>query len=281
MLLFHKIDELKQYLNSQRKEGKTVGLVPTMGYLHDGHLSLIKKANEENNIVVVSIFVNPTQFGPNEDLDKYPRNLERDIELVGEAGGDIVFNPTVDEIYPNGFQTYVEVEGLTTTLCGALRPGHFKGVTTVVSKLFHIVNPDNAYFGQKDAQQSIVIKRMVKDLNMDVNVVVCSIIREPDGLAMSSRNVYLSKDEREQAVILYQSLSMARKMIENGENQALIIKDNMTKMIQEKPKAAIDYISIVDVETLKEIEEINKDTLIALAVKFGKTRLIDNVMVEV
>ncbi|OEF99873.1 pantoate--beta-alanine ligase [Vulcanibacillus modesticaldus] len=280
MKVFKKIKEIKSYLGEQIKQGMTIGFVPTMGYLHEGHLSLIRYAAKDNDIVVVSVFVNPTQFGPGEDLEKYPRDLDRDIRLAQQAGATVLFTPEVEEMYPNGYKTYVEVEQITGTLCGASRPGHFRGVTTVVSKLFNIINPNRAYFGQKDAQQSIVIKRMVKDLNMDIEIIVCPIVRESDGLAMSSRNVYLNKDEREQAVVLSQSLFMAKEMIQNGEKDALKIKKAIIKMIKEKPLADIDYVSIVDIETLTDVSEINNKVLIALAVRFGKTRLIDNIMAE-
>lgn len=281
MIIFNNIKELKAHLKKQKLEGKTIGLVPTMGFLHAGHLSLISKAKQENNIVVVSIFVNPTQFGPNEDYERYPRNLEKDFELSQGAGADIIFNPEVKEMYPENYYTYVEVTGITELLCGISRPGHFKGVTTVVSKLFNIISPDKAYFGQKDAQQCVVIKKMVKDLNLDIDIIVCPIIREKDGLALSSRNVYLNEKEKEQATVLYQSLEKAKEKIEKNERNSKIIKELIRKIINEKELAKTEYIEIVDLETLKEVKEIKGSILIALAVKFGRTRLIDNLMMEV
>lgn len=281
MEIYKNIQEMKSYLKEMRKEGKKIGFVPTMGYLHEGHLSLIRRAAVENDLVVVSIFVNPRQFGPGEDFERYPRNIEQDIRLSQVAGANVLFVPGINEMYPEGFNTYVEVKQLTDTLCGKSRPGHFLGVTTVVNKLFHIVNPDRAYFGQKDAQQVIVIQRMVKDLNMDVEVVVCPIVREEDGLAMSSRNVYLNSEERGQAIVLFHALNMAKERIEQGERDAMRLKKQIEMMIQQQPLANIDYVSIVDGENLEEVKEINHKVLIALAVKFGTTRLIDNMIVEV
>ncbi len=281
MKVYKNIDEIKAYLRKQQKDGKTIGFVPTMGYLHKGHLSLIEKAAGENDIVVVSVFVNPTQFGAGEDFERYPRDLERDIALAAEAGADVLFAPEAEEMYPAGYQTYVEVEEITKHLCGKSRPGHFRGVATVVTKLFNIVGPERAYFGQKDAQQAIVIKRLVKDLNMDVSIVVCPIIREKDGLAMSSRNVYLNQEERKQALVLWQSLNHCKTLIEKGERNAAKLKDEIENMIRGKPLARIDYVSIVDAETLEEVDILKSKTLVALAVKFGKTRLIDNILVEV
>lgn len=273
--------QVRQEVAQARREGKTVGFVPTMGYLHQGHLSLMEAARKENDIVVASIFVNPTQFGPNEDLDTYPRDLERDAKLAESVGVDLIFNPEVEEMYSNHFQTHVEVTEVSQNLCGAKRPGHFRGVCTVVSKLFNIVQPDCAYFGQKDAQQVIVIKRMVQDLDMPVQVKTCPIVREEDGLAMSSRNKYLSPEEREQALVLNKSLKKAQELIDNGVKDVTIIKDTMEKMIRDKELAKIDYVSIVSAETLQEIDEIKGSILIALAVYVGKTRLIDNIMLEV
>lgn len=281
MLIFTNIDEVRSYLKEKKELGKTIGFVPTMGYLHKGHQSLIERAKKENDVVVVSIFVNPTQFGVGEDFDKYPRDLANDRLIAAEAGADLIFAPSIDEMYPEGYQTFVEVNELTKTLCGKSRPTHFRGVTTVVAKLFNIIKPDRAYFGQKDAQQAIVIKRMVKDLNMDIDIVVNPIIREADGLAMSSRNVYLSKEAREQATVLSYSLDYAREMILKGERDAEVIKNNITKLINQKPLANIDYVSIVNIDTLLDLEHITGTILIALAVKFEKTRLIDNIIVEV
>ncbi|HAH97679.1 MAG TPA: pantoate--beta-alanine ligase, partial [Firmicutes bacterium] len=261
---------------------KTLGFVPTMGFLHGGHLSLIKAAKAQNDLVVVSVFVNPTQFAPGEDYESYPRDIDRDYQLAREAGADVVFNPNVDEIYIPGASTAVEVTGdITKKLCGASRPTHFKGVTTVVNILFNIVKPDRAYFGQKDAQQALVIKRMVRDLHMPVEVVVCPIVREVDGLAMSSRNVYLSSDERQQATCLNEALQKAADYLGSGADDcgsvAQLIKI-IEGHIQRQDLAAIDYVLILDGETLDDIEliEPGKSALAAVAVKFGKTRLIDN-----
>ncbi|MCX7902905.1 MAG: pantoate--beta-alanine ligase [Caloramator sp.] len=262
------------------REGKTIGFVPTMGYLHDGHKSLIERARKENDIVVVSIFVNPTQFGPNEDYDRYPRDEERDKKICEAAGCDIVFIPERDDMYGGNYSTYVEVLNLTEGLCGASRPGHFRGVATVVTKLFNIVKPTRAYFGQKDAQQLAVIKRMVRDLNMDIEIVSCPIVREEDGLAMSSRNTYLDEDERKQALVLYKSLKLAEKMIEDGERDVERIKDEMIKLIKTAQDAVIDYVEFVDNQNLKPLDKIEGEVLIALAVKIGKTRLIDNTVVR-
>lgn len=281
MLIINRISDIKAYLREQQKKGKSVGFVPTMGYLHEGHLSLIRNSSSDNDLTVVSIFVNPTQFGPGEDFSRYPRDLERDTALAESAGTHLLFVPNVDEMYPEGYNTYVEVQGLTDILCGSSRPGHFRGVTTVVSKLLNIVYPERAYFGQKDAQQAAVIKRMVKDLNMDTQIIVCPIIREADGLAMSSRNVYLSPEEREQALVLSLSLKMAEDIIFRGENSAAKLKEIIEENIKQKPLANIDYVALVDAETLKDTEIIGGKVLIALAVKFGRTRLIDNTIVEV
>ncbi len=272
--------EMQEIANKYREWGKTIGFVPTMGYLHKGHLSLVKEAKKNNDVTFVSIFVNPTQFAPNEDLDKYPRDIERDEELLKKEGVDFLFYPTVENMYPNGFQTYVSVESLTQVLEGASRPTHFRGVTTVVSKLFNITKPHRAYFGKKDAQQLIVIKKMVEDLNFDVEIVGLPIVREEDGLAMSSRNKYLNKKEREEAVCLYQSLQRAKEMIDNGTDDAETIKREMYKTINKYEIPKIDYISINSLSELKELEKIEKgNTLISLAVFVGKTRLIDNLWI--
>lgn len=281
MQIFNHIAEIKNYLRKEQKNGKIIGFVPTMGYLHEGHLSLIRRAANENDMAVVSIFVNPTQFGPAEDFERYPRDLQRDVNLAQQAGANVIFAPDVAEMYPQGYKTYVEVQEITNTLCGASRPGHFRGVTTIVTKLFNIVRPDRAYFGQKDAQQAIVIQQMTKDLDMDVEIMVCPIVREKDGLAMSSRNVYLNPQEREQAVVLSESLALAKKLIIQGERDAFKIKAAIVDKITQKPLAKIDYVSIVDAQTLKDIHHITNRVLIALAVKFGSTRLIDNIIVEV
>ncbi|WP_457569247.1 pantoate--beta-alanine ligase [Desulfurobacterium sp.] len=271
------VKEMKGLAEAFKRAGKTIGFVPTMGYLHEGHLSLVKRARKENDIVVMSIFVNPTQFGPNEDFEKYPRDEERDSKLAEKEGVDILFLPSVEELYPKPYRTYVEVEEITDVLCGAKRPGHFRGVTTIVTKLFNIVKPDRAYFGKKDFQQYKVIKQMVKDLNMDVTVVGCPIVREKDGLAMSSRNVYLSPDERKSALSLYNSLKLAKELIEKGEKRASVIKKEMEGFILSHPNVKkIDYIEIVDQDSFKEVELVKEGDLIALAVFVGDTRLIDN-----
>ncbi len=272
--------EMQEIANKYREWSKTIGFVPTMGYLHKGHLSLVKEAKKNNDVTFVSIFVNPTQFAPNEDLDKYPRDIERDEELLKREGVDFLFYPTVENMYPDGFQTYVSVENLTQVLEGASRPTHFRGVTTVVSKLFNITKPHRAYFGKKDAQQLIVIKKMVENLNFDVEIVGLPIVRESDGLAMSSRNKYLNKKEREEAVCLYKSLQKAKEMIDKGTNDAKTIKQEMRKIIEKYEIPKIDYISINSLSELKELKKIEKDnTLISLAVFVGKIRLIDNLWI--
>ena len=281
MEVFENIPAMKQFVRMKKAEGKTIGFVPTMGYLHSGHLSLIKKSTSQNDVTVISIFVNPTQFGENEDLDQYPRDFERDCRLAQEAGADAVFFPTAGMMYPEGYKTYVEVVDITKRLCGVTRPTHFKGVTTVVTKLFHIVAPDRAYFGQKDAQQLLVIRRMVKDLNMDIEIVGCPIVRETDGLAMSSRNLYLSEEERTQATVLNQSLEMAEKMIDSGERDSNTVKKAIKEKIGTMELARIDYVELVDTESLLPAQRITGEVLIALAVYFGETRLIDNRILEV
>jgi pantoate--beta-alanine ligase len=270
------IQELRALLKDMRP--KTVGFVPTMGYLHEGHLSLVDKAKEMADIVVMSIFVNPLQFGPNEDLDSYPRDIERDSRLAESRGVDILFFPPVEEMYPPGSKTIVSVKDITDALCGASRPGHFDGVATVVTKLFNIVQPDYAFFGMKDAQQVAVITQMVRDLNMPVEVVPCPIIREADGLAMSSRNVYLSDEERKQALVLSRSLKKAQEMVERGARDVTALREAITAIIQESPLAEIDYIEIRSYPELAPLTELRGSCLIALAVRFGRTRLIDNIM---
>ena len=254
----------------------TVGLVPTMGYLHEGHLSLIRQAKAECEHVFVSIFVNPTQFGANEDLSKYPRDLERDLSLIEPLGVDVVWNPTPEIMYPAGYQTWVEVDALTHPLEGAIRAGHFKGVTTVVAKLFNAVQPHKAYFGQKDAQQAAVIRQMVRDLNFPLEVVVCPIIREADGLAMSSRNKYLEGADRAAAVVLSRALSAAKKEYEGGERSAEALRGKMKEVIEAEPRAQLQYVSCADYDTLEELETVKGKTLLSMAVILGKTRLIDN-----
>ncbi len=261
--------------------GRSVGFVPTMGALHNGHLSLIRRARSENDIVVTSIFVNPIQFGRNEDFDKYPRDIKGDMEKLENEGIDIVFIPDIQSIYPEKFSTYVEVNGLSDKLCGKFRPGHFIGVCTVVCKLLNIVMPKRAYFGQKDFQQALIINRMVEDLNMDVDVIVCPTVREDDGLAMSSRNIYLSAEQRNAAVILYKTLVSASDMIKSGTSIASKIKRHMNEMLNSEPMITeIQYAGVYDPDTLNEIEEIKKKNLLAIAVKIGDVRLIDNMLVE-
>src|SRR6266498_3291890 len=257
----------------------TVGLVPTMGYLHEGHLSLIRRAREECDHVLVSIFVNPAQFGPNEDLAKYPRDLARDSKLI-EPYTDLLWTPTAEIMYPRGYQTWVEVEQMTKPLEGAMRPGHFRGVTTVVAKLFNAFQPHKAYFGQKDAQQAAVIRQMVRDLNFPVEIVVCPIIREPDGLAMSSRNVYLDPKQRKAAIVLYRALSAAKEAYENGERDADQLRQMMKDVLSSEPLAQMQYVSCADYETLEELERVDRKALLSMAVYFGKTRLIDNFVLE-
>jgi pantoate--beta-alanine ligase len=281
MKIVHTIKEVREQVKAWRKEGLTVGFVPTMGYLHEGHGSLIQKAHSENDKVVVSIFVNPIQFGPSEDLEKYPRDMDRDSKIVETCGGDVIFNPAPSEMYTKDFSSFVDVEGLTEGLCGAKRPGHFQGVCTVVAKLFNIVPADRAYFGEKDAQQLAVIKRMVRDLDMDIEIIPCSIVREEDGLAKSSRNSYLNKEERIASTILYKSLLSAKRIILEGELKSKFIKLSIEGILESEPLARIDYIEIVDSLTLKPVEKIQGTVLIALAVFIGKTRLIDNITITV
>jgi len=256
-----------------------VGFVPTMGYLHKGHISLVELSKKHNDsTVVVSTFVNPTQFGPKEDFDKYPRDEARDLAMLEKAGVDIVFLPARQEMYPDGFDTWVEVKGITDKLEGAARPGHFLGVATVCNKLFNIVRPQRAYFGQKDAQQVLVIQKMVADLNMNLEIVVAPTLREPDGLAMSSRNVYLNTDERKAATVLYRALLKAKEMKQAGEHDNATIRGAMMEMIRAEPLTKIDYVSIADTISLQELEQIHSQALVSLAVRFGKTRLIDNIV---
>ena len=252
------------------------GLVPTMGALHEGHLSLIRRAKAECEHVGLSIFVNPTQFGPSEDLSKYPRDLDRDLKLLEPLGVDVVWMPVPEDVYPPGFQTWVNVENVSTPLEGAHRPGHFRGVATVVAKLFNAFTPDKVYFGQKDAQQAVVIKRMVRDLNFPLEVVVCPTLREPDGLAMSSRNVYLNPEERQAATVLYRALSAAKKEFDSGQRDAELLRSILSSTIAAEPLAREEYVSAADPETLAELEQVENGVLLSLAVRIGKTRLIDN-----
>jgi len=270
------IKDTRQIINQWKNQGYTIGLVPTMGFLHDGHASLIKRACKENDKVVVSIFVNPIQFGPNEDFENYPRDFKKDCDLCRELGVDLIFNPKAEEMYPSEINTRVDIEKLGDNLCGAKRKGHFSGVCTVVTKLFNILTPDKAYFGQKDAQQLAIIKKMVADLNFNVEIIPCEIVREDDGLAMSSRNSYLTEPQRKAALILSESLNVAKESLIKGERNAETIKKLIEQKIQSEPLAVIDYVEIVDSETLVSVKEISNDILVAIAVKIGKTRLIDN-----
>ncbi|MCI9446407.1 MAG: pantoate--beta-alanine ligase [Lachnospiraceae bacterium] len=278
MRIIKTIEELRPIVKGWRKEGLSVGLVPTMGYLHEGHKSLIVKAVSENNRVVVSDFVNPTQFGVNEDLASYPRDIERDAAVCEAAGADLIFHPEPEEMYFTDNCTFVDMDKLTKGLCGKTRPTHFRGVCSVVTKLFHIVTPDRAYFGQKDAQQLAVIRRMVRDLNFDIEIVGCPIVREADGLAMSSRNTYLNEEERQAALVLHKSLLLGKEMIVQGEQDAGEIKAAIVRSIETEPLARADYVEIVDPDSLETIDIIEGRALIALAVYVGKTRLIDNIL---
>ncbi len=275
-MLTKEICEIRKVIKDWKKEELSIGYVPTMGFLHEGHESLIKKAVKENDRVIVSIFVNPTQFGPNEDYDSYPRDINKDLELCKNAGASIVFNPSPEEMYFDNNSTSIGVSSLTNVLCGLKRSGHFDGVCLVVSKFFNIITPDRAYFGQKDAQQVAVIKRMVRDLNMDIEIVPCPIIREEDGLAKSSRNTYLLQKERNAALILNRSLLKAKETLENGERKANIVKNIIKDSINSEQLAKIDYVELVDNNSLENIEFIDRDILVAIAVYIGKTRLIDN-----
>ncbi|MFB3896923.1 MAG: pantoate--beta-alanine ligase [bacterium] len=279
MYITKSIAEMKLWVTQQHRENKTIGFVPTMGYLHEGHLNLMRAAKQQCDLVVVSIYVNPTQFGPNEDFSKYPRDLERDFMLAEEVGVDTVFVPSDKEMYPEGYKTYVQVESLSVTLCGKSRPGHFRGVATIVNKFINIIQPEVMYLGQKDAQQAILLRKMVSDLNSNTQVVVVPTTREPDGLALSSRNKYLSESERKQAIVLYHSLQLAKSLIERGERNSEKIINAMRNIIAAQPRAKIDYVSIVNPETLEDVQQIESQVLIALAVFIGKTRLIDNVLI--
>ncbi len=280
MEICSKIEAVRQHVREWKKAGLTIGFVPTMGYLHEGHKSLIDAARQDNDRVVVSIFVNPMQFRPNEDLASYPRDLKKDAGLCEAAGVDLIFNPQPEEMYAPDFASYVDMDGLTAQLCGKSRPGHFRGVQTVVLKLFHIVAPDRAYFGQKDAQQLAVIKRMVRDLNVDIEIIGCPIVREEDGLAKSSRNTYLNEAERKAALVLSRSLKAGRELLESGETKAAAIRQAVIQEIEKEPLAKIDYVEIVDFDTITPVDEVNGSILAAIAVYIGKTRLIDNFIVE-
>ena len=283
MQVIKQIEQLKQVVRDAKRQGKTVGLVPTMGYLHEGHLTLMRRARKEQGLVIATLFVNPLQFGPQEDYADYPRDLARDCELAESTGIDVLFAPAVDEMYPAGngkTLTFVDVEKITASLCGASRPGHFRGVATVVTKLFNIAEADVAYFGQKDAQQVAVIRRMAEDLNMNVKIVAVPIVRESDGLAMSSRNKYLDSAQRQAALVLSRSLERAATLLAAGERDSSLIVATVRDLISQEPLAEIDYVSLVDPLTMEALDRVETRALLALAVKFGKTRLIDNMLWE-
>ena len=280
MKIVETIAEVREQVRAWRKEGLSVGLVPTMGYLHEGHQSLIDRAVADNDRVVVSVFVNPMQFGVGEDLESYPRDMNRDAAICEKAGASLIFHPEPSEMYPENFSSFVDMNTLTGGLCGKSRPIHFRGVCTVVSKLFNIVTPDRAYFGQKDAQQLAVIRHMVSDLSYGIEIVGCPIIREEDGLAKSSRNTYLSPEERQAALVLSRSLTAGKKLLENGETSAATVRQEITRQIEIEPLAKIDYVEVVDWKNLEPVETINGSVLVAIAVYIGKTRLIDNIIME-
>ncbi len=271
------LSDVHTFREARQGMAGTLGFVPTMGYLHEGHLMLVRRAKAENEAAAVSIFVNPTQFGPKEDFARYPRDPERDLSLLEKENTDLVFMPDAGQMYPQGFATWIDVARVTERLEGSTRPGHFRGVATVVAKLFNIVEPNRAYFGEKDAQQVVAIKRMVADLNMNLDVVVVPTHREPDGLAMSSRNVYLNTEERQAALVLWKSLSLARQLWSGQERSTEVVKEQMAALIGKEPLARIDYVSIADAETLEELVEIRGNALVSLAVYVGRTRLIDNI----
>ena len=280
MRVVEKVNDVRDTVKEWKAKGLKVGFVPTMGYLHEGHESLIRKASEENDRVVVSIFVNPIQFGPKEDLSTYPRDLDRDSKVCEGAGADIIFHPENEEMYFEDFSTFVDMNGLTSGLCGKSRPTHFRGVCTVVTKLFNIVAPDRAYFGEKDAQQLAVIKRMVRDLNIDIEIIGCPIVREKDGLAKSSRNTYLSVEERNAATILNKALTLAKEKIQSGERNSKVIIKLIEEILNSEKLARVDYIEVVDSLSMEGVERIEKSVLVAIAVFIGKTRLIDNFTYE-
>ncbi|MBS3817951.1 pantoate--beta-alanine ligase [bacterium] len=280
MKIISSIEDMKNEMREFRCQNKTKGFVPTMGYLHEGHLSLVRECVKKSDYSVVSIFVNPAQFGPGEDFEDYPRDFQRDSEILRNEGVDCLFYPSNEEMYPQGYKTYVQVYDLKNKLCGRSRPHHFTGVCTVVLKLFHIVNPHQAFFGQKDFQQAVILKRMIRDLNLDVNLRVLPIVREEGGLAVSSRNTYLTPEQRKAALRLYQSLQEAQRMVDQGERKSQNIIQIMKKNIESEPEAQIDYIKIVDTENLDPLSELNQDALVALAVFIGKVRLIDNTIIK-
>jgi pantoate--beta-alanine ligase len=274
-------DEMRRMVNELRSQGKSVGLVPTMGCFHEGHLSLMRAAREECDYVVVSLFVNPTQFGPEEDFEDYPRDLSRDAQMAEEVGVDCIFHPRAEEMYPQPYLTYVNVEDITETLCGADRPGHFQGVTTIVAKLLNVVPAHRAYFGLKDAQQALVIRKMVEDLDFDMEIVVCPTVREEDGLAKSSRNMYLEPEEREAASVLYRSLQLAGRLVSEGERDAGRILEEMKKLYSEEPLVEPEYIEAVDYRLLEPVDRLQGEVLIAVAARVGKARLIDNILLDI
>ena len=273
--------EVKEVIKDWKKQGYSIGLVPTMGYLHEGHGSLIKRAVEENDKVMVSVFVNPIQFGPNEDLETYPRDFDADLKMIESLGADMVFHPEPSDMYASDFSTTISVAGVSENLCGARRPGHFNGVCTVVTKLFNLSEADRAYFGQKDAQQLAVVRRMVRDLNANIEIIGCPIIREDDGLAKSSRNTYLSSEERKAATVLNKALSAGKQMVEEGEKSALTVKSRIEDIISKEPLAKIDYVEITDWNSIEPVDIIDGSILCAIAVYIGNTRLIDNFIYEV
>jgi pantoate--beta-alanine ligase len=281
MKIITSVDQMRKTARRLKSKGKTVGFVPTMGFLHQGHLSLVRESLRRTDATVVSIFVNPAQFGPGEDLKDYPRELKKDSELLKKEGVDYLFVPESGEIYPEGYKTYIEVHDLQSKLCGRSRPTHFRGVCTVVLKLFNIVRPDISFFGQKDAQQALIIKRMVRDLNSDVKVEVLPTVREKDGLALSSRNIYLNEEQRKAALVLSKSLKEAQAMVKKGERDAAAILNRMREIIGKEPLARIDYVEIVDMEELNPITRVEKRALAAVAIFFGKARLIDNTILRV
>ena len=280
MRIFKSAKSIQNHMMVLKKSGAKIGFVPTMGYLHEGHLSLIRRARKDNNVVVLSIFVNPAQFGPNEDYKRYPRNFKMDLKFARNEGVDIVYCPGVSEMYPEDYYTYVNVEVLSDVLCGKFRPGHFKGVATVCTKLFNIIQPDVVYMGQKDAQQAVILKQMVKNLNMPLKIKVLPIIREQDGLALSSRNKYLSEDEKKQALIIYRSLRTAEFLFKNGVKNAGKIKNKVKNILLKMPKISIEYIEIVDLNLLNPVVEIKKSSLLAVAVWIKEVRLIDNIILK-
>jgi pantoate--beta-alanine ligase len=274
------VKEMQQRSEQLRQKGKTIAFVPTMGYLHEGHLALMREGKNRGDVLIISIFVNPTQFGPKEDYEQYPRDMQHDLKLAQNVGVDIIFTPSAQEMYPDGFQTFVEVEGVTQNLCGISRPGHFRGVTTIVAKLFNIVKPHVALFGQKDYQQLITIKRMVEDLNMDTEAIGIPTVRERDGLAMSSRNAYLSPKKRKEAAQLHRALRKGEELFRQGNKNSATLLTTVRGIIEEIKPTKIDYINICDAHTLEDIEEIKDEAIIAMAVQIGKTRLIDNIILK-